>query len=84
MVAMSRTAGPMPKTNGAPGLRSWCTTSPSSDSAAPCATCPATVIGAVPPARGDVEYTHGMPRSAHTSSLSTASSGWRRALVGSP
>ena len=55
MVAMSSTAGPMPKTNGAPGLRSWWTTRPSSDSAVPWATCPATVIGAVPPASGDVE-----------------------------
>ena len=51
-VAMSRTAGPMPNRNGAPGLRSWCMTRPKSDSAVPWAMCPATVIGAVAPASG--------------------------------
>ena len=51
-VAMSSTAGPMPKRNGAPGLRSWWMTSPKSDSATPWQVWPATVIGAVPPASG--------------------------------
>ena len=49
---MSSTAGPMPKRNGAPGLRSWWMTSPKSDSATPWQVWPATVIGAVPPASG--------------------------------
>ena len=49
---MSRTAGPMPKRHGAPGRRNWWMTRPKSDSATPWEACPATVIGAVPPASG--------------------------------
>ncbi len=46
--------------------------------------CPAAVMGAVPPASGAVEYTHGMPLSAQKRSLASASAGCRSALVGSP
>ena len=52
-VAMSSVLGPWPMTNGAPGARSWCMTSPNSASAMPSVIWPAVVIGAVPPATGD-------------------------------